>query len=63
MRAAATEAGRDPGPLEYARWESIDMTSEDVQAHVGNGVTRLVIPVSADMREQISAFAGRHNLS
>jgi len=67
MRAAATGAGRDPGALEYTRWGSIDMTPEDVQAHAGNGVTRLVIPpASADMheqREQISAFAGRHELS
>jgi len=36
--------GRDPGALEYTRWGSIDMTPEDVQAHAGHGVTRLVVP-------------------
>jgi probable F420-dependent oxidoreductase len=66
MRAAAAEAGRDPGALEYTRWGSIDMTPEDVRAYADDGVTRLVIPpASADLRgqrEQISAFAGRHGL-
>jgi probable F420-dependent oxidoreductase len=66
MQAAATEAGREPGALEYTRWGSIDMTPEDVQAQVGNGVTRLVVsPASTDegeQREQISAFAYRHEL-
>jgi hypothetical protein len=66
MRAAAARAGRDPGALEYTRWAPMDMTSEDVQAHADNGVTRLVIPpASADVREQrdqISAFADRRNL-
>lgn len=66
MRAAAAEVGRDPGALEYTRWGSIDMTPEDVQAHAGYGVTRLVVPpASADLREQreqMSAFADRHKL-
>jgi hypothetical protein len=42
------------------------MTPGDVQAHFGNGVTRLVVsPASTDereQREQISAFADRHEL-
>ena len=36
--------GRDPGALEYTRWGSIDMTPEDVRAHAGHGVSRLVVP-------------------
>jgi probable F420-dependent oxidoreductase len=67
MRAAAIEAGRDPGALEYTRWGSIDMTPEDVEAHAGHGVTRLIVsPASTDLREQrdqISAFAATHQLS
>jgi probable F420-dependent oxidoreductase len=66
MRAAAAEAGRDPGALEYTRWGSIDMTPEDVQGHAGDGVTRLVVAAAPadvrEQREQISAFAGRHDL-
>src|SRR5262245_60155932 len=42
------------------------MTLEDVQAHAGHGVTRLVVPpASADVceqRKQISAFPAAHNL-
>jgi probable F420-dependent oxidoreductase len=66
MRAAATEAGRDPGALEYTRWGSIGMTPEDVRAYAGHGVTRLVVPPASagarEQREQISAFAERHRL-
>jgi hypothetical protein len=58
--------GRDPGALEYTRWGSIDMTPEDVQAHAGHGVTRLVVPPApadvCEQRKQISAFAAAHNL-
>src|SRR5882724_4660873 len=43
MRATATAAGRDPDVLECTRWGSIDMTSADVEAHVGNGTTRLIV--------------------
>jgi probable F420-dependent oxidoreductase len=66
MRTVATEAGRDPGALEYTRWGSIGMTPDDVQAHASNGVTRLIVgPASTDVREQreqIAAFAARHGL-
>lgn len=44
-RVGVTEMGRDPGALEYTRWGSMDMTPEDVQAHAGHGVTRLVVPL------------------
>ena len=67
MREAATGAGRDPDALEYTRWGSIDMTAADVEAHAGNGVTRLVVgPASRDpheQRDQISAFADRLKLA
>jgi len=67
MRTAAADAGRVPGALEYTRWGSIDMTAADVEAHAGNGVTRLVVgPASLDpheQRDQISAFAGRLELT
>jgi hypothetical protein len=66
MRAAATEAGRDPAALEYTRWGSIDMSAADVEAHARNGTTRLVVgPGSLDPAEQraeISALADRLKL-
>jgi probable F420-dependent oxidoreductase len=66
MRTAATAAGRNPDALEYTRWGSIDMSAADVEAHAGNGTTRLVVgPASLDPREQrhqISAFADRLKL-
>ena len=66
MRAAASDAGRDAGALEYTRWESIGMTPEDVEAHARNGTTRLVVNTTpGDLQEQldeISAFAGRLGL-
>lgn len=66
MRAAATEAGRDPDALEYTRWGSIDMSPADVESRVSNGTTRLVVaPASLDPREQrdqLSAFADRLTL-
>jgi hypothetical protein len=64
--ARQKRAGRDPGALEYTRWGSMDMIREDVQAHAGNGVTRLVIPPASpdvrEQREQISALADRYKL-
>lgn len=67
MRDAATEAGRDAGALDYTRWGSIDMSAADVEAHAGNGTTRLVVaPASLDLREQcdqIAAFADRLQLA
>ena len=66
MRAAAAEAGRDPGALEYTRWGSMDMSAADVEAHTQNGTTRLVVgPSSLDpagQRAEISAFADRLKL-
>ncbi len=66
MRAAARDAGRDAGALQYTRWESIGMTAEDVEAHARNGTTRLVVSTTpGDLREQldgISAFADRLGL-
>jgi probable F420-dependent oxidoreductase len=66
MRAAAAEAGRDADALEYTRWGAIDMSEADLEAHAANGVTRLVVGVSAtdlhEQREEVSAFAGRLNL-
>ena len=66
MRAAAREAGRDADALEYTRWEPIDMSAADVEAHARNGTTRLVVATApGDLREQldeISAFADRLEL-
>jgi probable F420-dependent oxidoreductase len=66
MRAAAREAGRDADALEYTRWGSIDMSTNDVEALAAQGVTRVVVaPGSADLaaqRDEISAFAGRLGL-
>jgi probable F420-dependent oxidoreductase len=67
MRAAATEAGRDPGALEYTRWGSMGMSPADVAAQASQGATRLVVsPGSAGLagqREEITAFAIRLGLS
>lgn len=66
MRAAATAAASDPGALEYTGWGSIDMPPQDARAHAANGVTRLAVPPACadvrEQREQISAFADRHQL-
>jgi probable F420-dependent oxidoreductase len=66
MRTTAAEAGRDAGALEYTRWGTIGMSGADVDAHAGNGVTRLVVaPAATDMREQrdeVSALAERLKL-
>jgi alkanesulfonate monooxygenase SsuD/methylene tetrahydromethanopterin reductase-like flavin-dependent oxidoreductase (luciferase family) len=66
MRAAALEAGRDADALEYTRWVSTDLSEADVEAYAENGVTRLVVSVSAadphDARGEISAFADRLKL-
>ncbi len=63
MRAEAAAVGRDPTALEYTRWGQIDMTTDDVKAQAGQGVTRLVVsPSSTDrdgMRREISALARR----
>ena len=66
MRATAQSAGRDPGALQITRWGSLDMTPDDVARHTAAGVTRIVIaPAAADpaeQRDQLSAFAARHQL-
>ena len=66
MRATARAAGRDADALEYTRWESIDMSAADVDAHAANGTTRLVVPTAwpdeAGQRDEISAFADRLGL-
>jgi probable F420-dependent oxidoreductase len=63
-RAEAAAAGRDPAALEYTRWGQIDMTTDEVLARAGQGVTRLVVsPGStelAGMQSEISSFARRH---
>jgi len=61
VRAAAIEAGRDPSPLDYTRWGSIDMTAEHVAALAAQGVTRIV--VGADEPERLAGFASRFGLS
>lgn len=67
MRQAATDAGRDPGALEYTRWGAIDMSPADVRDRAAAGVTRLVVsPAAADparQRDDLSAFAQRHGLA
>ncbi|MFB4284020.1 TIGR03619 family F420-dependent LLM class oxidoreductase [Nonomuraea sp. MTCD27] len=65
-RAAAAEAGRDPGRLEYTRWGSIDMSAERAERFAAQGVTRIVVsPTSAEpehQRDEMSAFAERFAL-
>lgn len=66
MRSAAAEAGRSAETLEYTRPGSIDMTAGEVGALAAQGVTRIVVGVTADgperQREQLSAFAERFAL-
>lgn len=65
-RSAAVEAGRDPEALEYTRWGSIDMSAEQVEAFAAQGVTRIVVGVTATepdrQRDEMSAFAQRFGL-
>ena len=58
-RAAAAEAGRDPGALEYTRWGSAALTREQADALAEEGVTRIV--VGGD-EEDLTAFADRFGL-
>ena len=66
VKAAAVEAGRDPGALEYTRWGSIDMTAEQVEVYAAQGVTRIVVgPATADpegQRAEMSEFAERFGM-
>jgi probable F420-dependent oxidoreductase len=62
-RTTAAEAGRDADTLEYTRWGSIDMSTQDVEAFAEQGVTRIVVsPTGADparRHDEMSAFAER----
>lgn len=66
MRTAAREAGRDPAELAYTRWGSPTMDAESVRKRAEQGITRLVVPVSAvdldDQRAELSALAERVGL-
>jgi len=65
-RSAAAGAGRDPALLEYTRWGSIDMTSDQVEAYAAQGVARIVVGLTSaepdQQRAEMSAFAGRFGL-
>ncbi|GAA5044626.1 putative F420-dependent oxidoreductase [Thermocatellispora tengchongensis] len=65
-RATAAEAGRDPDALEYTRWGSSDMSPDRVAALAAEGVTRIVIGVSAGdpgrQHAEMSEFAERFGL-
>jgi len=65
-RSTAVEAGRSPEALEYTRPGSIDMTIDQVEALAAEGVTRIVVGVTAtesdQQREEMSAFAERFAL-
>ncbi|KDO11169.1 luciferase [Amycolatopsis mediterranei] len=66
-RTTAKESGRDPDSLQYTRWGSLDMSTEDVEALAGQGVTRLVVtPGTAEpakRRAEMAGFAERFGLS
>ncbi|GAA3736129.1 TIGR03619 family F420-dependent LLM class oxidoreductase [Plantactinospora mayteni] len=66
-RSTAARAGRDPGALEYTRWGSIDMSTEQVEALAAQGVTRMVVSATStepeQQRDQMSAFAERFGLT
>ncbi|MEV4053643.1 TIGR03619 family F420-dependent LLM class oxidoreductase [Amycolatopsis sp. NPDC049688] len=63
-RTVAAEAGRDG--LEYTRWGTLDMSTEDVEELAAQGVTRVVVtPGTAEpgrRREEMAAFAARFGL-
>ncbi|EOD65496.1 LLM class F420-dependent oxidoreductase [Amycolatopsis vancoresmycina] len=65
-RTTAQEAGRDPDALQYTRWGSLDMSTEDVEELAAQGVTRVVVtPGTAEparRREELAAFAARFGL-
>ncbi|CAL9450140.1 hypothetical protein SUDANB95_02412 [Actinosynnema sp. ALI-1.44] len=66
VRSTAEAAGRDPDPLEYTRWGSIDMSVEQVESYAAQGVTRVVVSATSadpgEQRDQLSAFADRFAL-
>ena len=66
MRAAATDAGRDPNALQYTRWGSLNLDAARVNAYERQGVDRLVLspsvaPLETQLRE-LTAFADRVGL-
>lgn len=65
-RQVAAEAGRDPAALEYTRMGSTSLTPERAEQLAAEGVTRVVVGVSAtdpaEQRDELSAFAERFNL-
>lgn len=62
-REAALSAGRDPAALEYTRWGGIDLSVDRVEALAAEGVTRVVVSITAldpeRRRDELSAFAER----
>ena len=65
-RSTARDAGRDPDALQYTRWGSIDLSADQIERHVAEGVSRVIINPSATdpagQRDQLSAFADRVGL-
>jgi probable F420-dependent oxidoreductase len=65
-RSAARDAGRDPNALQYTRWGSLDLTADQIERHVAEGVTRVIVGATAtepaEQRDQLSAFADRVGL-
>ncbi|GLY00494.1 TIGR03619 family F420-dependent LLM class oxidoreductase [Actinoplanes sp. NBRC 101535] len=50
-------------PMEYTRWGSIEITEQGISGYASQGVTRLVVgvtaPTLAEQLDQLSAFAAR----
>ena len=65
-RSTARDSGRDPGALEYTRWGSVDLTDDEIEQLIAEGVDRVIVNVSAvdpaEQRDQLSAFADRVGL-
>ncbi|MGW3966091.1 TIGR03619 family F420-dependent LLM class oxidoreductase [Amycolatopsis sp. NPDC005003] len=63
VRATAS----DPGTIQYTRWGSLDLSTEDVDELARQGVNRVVVtPGTAEpgrRREEMAAFAARFGLS
>lgn len=66
-RSTARDFGRDPAALEYTRWGSIDLTADQIEQLVADGVTRVVIATPAkdpaEQRDQLAEFAQRVGLT
>ncbi len=66
-RSTAVAAGRDPAAREHTRWGSIDMPRDRVDGFAAQGVTRVVVGVTATDEavqfDEISAFAARFGLT